>query len=161
MRVDAKTDAPHVRLKSQGVINALFARGALSSVIVGVVRKFRDQWRVTDYDAVTLCHVISEAELADFIAEVTGFPRVTTIAGDTVDQTVAEEFGRSEAKKLMAIPTRKPGGDLTWVVADPTADGLLETLTRYSQTPFSFAIAERRDIFVAIDVNFPLIHQDK
>ena len=143
--------------KSKGLLNALYALGYLSSSLLPVVRKFRDQWRLTDYDALIRCHIVTESELADVLAKALKVSRMESIPSTSVCRVSIAKLSRSDARNMVALPVVCVGDGVSWVVSDPTNEGTIDLLRLLSVGDFKLAVAERQLILAAVDQVFPLM----
>jgi type IV pilus assembly protein PilB len=93
--------------------------------------------------------LLTEQELAEALSEQSGLLLVD-LATETIDRDVAALLPESEAKRLVAVPFRREGERIDVAVADPYADGLLETLIEMLSAPVRLRVAAGMDILEAI-----------
>jgi len=93
--------------------------------------------------------LLTERELAEALAEQAGLLLVD-LAAEEVDRELATSIPEADAKRLVAVPFRREGERIDVAVADPYADGLLETLIQMLSAPVRLRVAAGMDILETI-----------
>jgi type IV pilus assembly protein PilB len=93
--------------------------------------------------------LLTERELAEALAEQSGLLLVD-LATEEIDRGIATLLPESEAKRLVAVPFRREGERIDVAVADPFAEGLLETLIGMLSAPVRLRVASGMDILETI-----------
>ena len=93
--------------------------------------------------------LLTENELAEALAEQSGLLLVD-LSTEVVDREVAAMLPEGEAKRLVAVPFRREGERIDVAVADPYAEGLLETLIELLSAPVRLRVAAGIDILEAV-----------
>jgi hypothetical protein len=146
-------------VKNADLFQLLFTSGRLSSTMLGVVKAFREQWHLTQYEACVSSHVTEESQLAECLSKSLELKRIYDIPSTVVDSDAMTKLTYKMAKTWGAIPIRETSDakSITVVMADPTQVEGISVLRDALKCDFELAVCERQVILATIAQVYPLI----
>lgn len=147
-------------IQNQSILEILRKRGFLSGTSMRTVLGFMTKWGITAYHAVVETHVVDEARLADILSEEYRFNRIVHLRSLAIDKDALKYLTYERAMAWEALPFRFGSDEsLHVLIADPTNHEMIEYLKGNSDKTVVFFVAERSEIEVATQKNYPLTMQ--
>ena len=144
--------------KPRDLLQLLYMNGRISSTLLGVIKAYRDEWKLSDYESAINVHVIEEPELADCLAKALNIPRLSGDLEVLVDMSLIVNLPYKVARAWAAIPYRDANSNEIYVaMADPTHEQAIVQLKTMLACEFKLAVAERQAILDTIDRIYPLV----
>lgn len=149
-----------LEVQNLAILEILRKRGILSGTSVRTVLGFMTKWGIDAYHAVIETHVVDESRLADILSEEFRLVRITRLRSVSIDKDALKYLEYHLAMAWEALPFRFGGdGSLHVLIADPTNHDLVDHLKKNSRKTVVLFVAERSEIEVATQRNYPLSMQ--
>ena len=147
-------------IQNQTILEILRKRGILSGTSMRTVLGFMTKWGIDAYHAVIETHVIDESRLADILSEEFKLTRITRLRSLKIDKNALTYLEYDRAMAWEALPFRFGADEsLHVLIADPTNQVMVEHLKKTSNKAVVLFVAERSEIEVATQKNYPLTMQ--
>lgn len=147
---------------SAHLLGSLERENTITANIRGMIERFMQKWQVSAFHALLMTELLTEAELANALANAHGLPRIYHVRGSTIAEgaAVALPFRRAREWECLLVQV---GGDGSvkpeLVLADPTRTDRINEVRQKYPGELTLAVAERSDILKAIDELYPLSEQ--
>lgn len=147
-------------VQNQSILEILRKRGFLSGTSMRTVLGFMTKWGIDAYHAVIETHVVDESRLADILSEEFRLDRIIHLRSLTIDKDALKYLEYQRAMTWEALPFRFGSDEsLHVLIADPTNQEMIEYLKKTSNKSVVLFVAERSEIEVATQRNYPLTMQ--
>ena len=145
------------------LLESLQKSGHLTSTAVALIENYVSTWKVSPYEAVLDCHVLTEEKLADAFAE-QGFERIFQLRSEEIageDLAVLQGKAARHWETLPLGRRQNPEGAFAFVVADPSREGLVEQLESCIAGEIVLLVCERDLLRRTLRECYPLkLHGD-
>lgn len=139
------------------ILEVLRKRGLLSGTSTRTILGFMSKWSIDSYHAVIETHVIDEARLADILSDEYRLNRLTRLRSVPIDKNALKYLEYHRAMTWEALPFRfGQDGSLHVLIADPTNTDCIEYIKDKWNKAIVLFIAERSEIEIATQRNYPL-----
>ncbi len=161
-------DKAYVKLSCQGdhkMLEKFCAKGLVSSVSSRLVEVFREQWELSEIDALLDSNIVSETSAAEALGELMGIRKIDEIAPSQTDLDALRLIDFSMARRARCFPLSiqsLPGSlrrGLTLVIVDPNSLSEVCQHLQGLQVDIELLVGERFEVCRAIDLYYPAVLQ--
>lgn len=141
------------------LLNILGLSGYISESMEKILEKYVDKWHCTAFDALLETHMMTESELADFLAHYFKMDRIYNVSTINLDPEVLQVLPFKLASQSHCLPLRflnKEKSALEIFLADPTQDHQIEMIKNETGCELTIAIGEKEDIVNSIRELYPI-----
>lgn len=139
----------------------LLNRGVISEEMRRALEHYCQRWQVPQYQSILDCHILTEAELANHLADEFSFGRLLMVQQAQQDFTLQAGLTYRQAKTLCAIFARhRSSGKDYLILADPTAElSKHKVFQQEHLKSFEILIGEISTLLKLIEAWYPLEEQ--
>jgi hypothetical protein len=155
-RMTPKSPDQAVLDANAAVLNLLEKSGDLSPTSRRVITRYMSTWSCDALTALTETHILSEAALAERLAEAFQAPLIRGLNKLSIDLDSLEIVPFQRARDWQMIMLVDESGTKRLVVSSPACVDRIEKIREALPFGFTLSVGERSDIVRAIDELYPL-----
>lgn len=133
---------------------------ALTATNLKLVKKFKDLWNISTYDAIVETKLLTERQLTDILADYFRLKRLYSISSSDIKANAFDVISFEQANMLHIFPRvcHEEGGGINLVLGDPTQKETIDFINN-SHQKFNLCVYEKSLVKSAILKYYPISHQ--